>query len=109
MHHSLNPADHTLSITIPGDLLSTNAEPTRAEFLALLETEAVKTAGWQTLKVDLTAAKMVDSVGLNLIVAIYKEAQKRRAKTIVVISNPNIQRTFLFTRLDKHLTVVMKT
>ena len=108
MHHTLNPADHTLSVTIPGDLLSTNAEQTRIEIFALFETEAVKTAGWTTLQVDLTAAKMVDSVGLNLIVAIYKEAQKRRAKTIAVISNPNIQRTFLFTRLDKHLQVIMK-
>jgi len=107
MNHSINPTDHTLAVTIPGDLLSTNAEQTRTEIFALFESEAVKTTRWETLRLDLTAAKMVDSVGLNLIVALYKEAQKRRAKTTVVISNPNIQRTFLFTRLDKHLTVLM--
>jgi len=107
MQHSIKSAERTLEITLPGDLLSTNAEPIRTEFLALLETPAVKAPHWDTLKLDLTAAKMVDSVGLNLIVAIYKETQKRKAKMAVLVSNPNIQRTFLFTRLDKHLQVVM--
>jgi len=109
MHHAINSAERTLEVTIPGDVLSTNAEQIRTEIFALFELEAVKAAGWENLKLDLTAAKMVDSVGLNLIVSLYKEAHKRRAKTIAVISNPNIQRTFLFTRLDKHLQVIMKS
>jgi anti-anti-sigma factor len=107
MQHTLLLAERVLQVTVPGDLLSTNADPIRTEFLALLETPAVKAANWDTLKLDLTAAKMVDSVGLNLIVAIYKETQKHKAKMAVLVSNPNIQRTFLFTRLDKHLQVVM--
>lgn len=104
MHHQLNTAERTLAVTLPGDLLSTNAEQTRTDIFGIFQSAA---PGWETLKLDLRAAKMVDSVGLNLIVAIYKETQKRRAKMTVVISNPNIQRTFLFTRLDKHLQVVM--
>ena len=108
MHHAIKTAERTLEVTIPGDVLSTNAEQIRSEILALFESDAVKTASWDTLRLDLTAAKMVDSVGLNLIVSLYKEAHKRRAKAIAVNSNPNIQRTFLFTRLDKHLQVIMK-
>lgn len=104
MQHQLNAAERTLVVTLPGDLLSTNAEQTRTEVLGVLQSAA---PGWETFKLDLRAAKMVDSVGLNLIVAIYKETQKKRAKMAVVISNPNIQRTFLFTRLDKHLQVIM--
>ena len=50
---------------------------------------------------------MIDSVGLNLVVSLYKEAKKNNAKTTAAISNPNIQRTSLFTRLDTHIQVVM--
>lgn len=107
MQHTLNASAHTLEITFPGDLLSTNADTIRADILALLGSAPVKSGDWNALQLDLTAAKMIDSVGLNLIVAIYKEAQKRQAKTIARISSPNIQRTFLFTRLDKHLQVEM--
>jgi anti-anti-sigma factor len=107
MNHKLNTAEQTLELTIPGDVLSTNADPLRAEILALLETGPVKAGGWTTLQLDLTAAKMIDSVGLNLIVGLYKEAKKRGAKTSTLLRSENIQRTFIFTRLDAHVQVVM--
>lgn len=107
MDHKLNAAEKSLHCIIPGDVLSTNAEQIRGEILALLETAPVKAAGWTTLVLNLTAAKMIDSVGLNLIVSLYKEAKKRGAKTSALISSPNLQRTFAFTRLDAHIQVVM--
>lgn len=105
--HTISPADKTLLLAFPGDLLSTNTDEARREITAILESNPVKSAGWTTLKLDLKAAKMIDSVGLNLVVSLYKEAKKTNAKTTAVISNPNIQRTFLFTRLDTHIEVVM--
>ena len=107
INHTLNASDKTLLLTIPGDLLSTNTDQSKKEITAIIESAAVKSSGWTTLKLDLTAAKMIDSVGLNLVVSLYKEAKKNNAKTIAIISNPNIQRTFLFTRLDTHIQVVM--
>lgn len=107
IQHTFNSSDKTLLLTFPGDILSTNADQTKKEITAILEGASVKSSGWTVLKLDLTAAKMIDSVGLNLIVSLYKEAKKANAKTTAVISNPNIQRTFLFTRLDTHIQVVM--
>ncbi len=105
MHHQIDPAAQSLRLSFPGDVLSTNSDNLQREFLALLETTPVKTAGWTTLVIDLSAAKMVDSVGLNLIVGLYKEAKKRGAKTRAVVTSPNIQRTFAFTRLDTHIQI----
>lgn len=107
INHTLNAAEKTLQLTFPGDLLSTNTDTARKEIFAIFESAAVKSAGWSTLKLDLTATKMIDSVGLNLVVSLYKEAKKSNAKTTALISNPNIQRTFLFTRLDTHIQVMM--
>jgi anti-anti-sigma factor len=109
MKHQINASTRSLELTIPGDVLSTSADQFRTEILALLETESVKSSRWTTLVLDLTAAKMVDSVGLNLLVSLYKEAQKRTAKCSALIKSPNIQRTFAFTRLDAHIEVVMVT
>jgi len=107
INHTLKAADKTLELTFPGDLLSTNTDAARKEIFAIFESAPVKASGWTTLKLDLKATKMIDSVGLNLVVSLYKEAKKLNAKTTAVISNPNIQRTFLFTRLDTHIQVVM--
>jgi len=107
MKHQIDASTRSLQVTIPGDVLSTNADQLRTEIHALFETESVKSSRWTTLVLDLTAAKMVDSVGLNLLVSLYKEAKKRSAKCSAMIKSPNIQRTFAFTRLDAHIEVTM--
>jgi anti-anti-sigma factor len=109
MKHQINASTRSLELTIPGDVLSTSADQLRSEILALFETEAAKSSRWTTLVLDLTAAKMVDSVGLNLLVSLYKEAKKRDATCRALIKSQNIQRTFAFTRLDAHIDVVMVT
>jgi len=63
-------------------------------------------AKMDTFKVDLTSAKMIDSVGLNLVVTWLKRTQKLGAKMQVAYSNANVLRTFIFTRLDKHIELV---
>jgi anti-anti-sigma factor len=53
-----------------------------------------------------STAKMIDSVGLNFVVTILKAVQANKGKLEVVYANPNVHRTLLFTRLDKHATLV---
>lgn len=107
MNHTFNPVERSLKVDIPGDILSTNAEQIRTEILALFESPMVKPSGFSKLILNLVVANMVDSVGLNVLVGLYKEAKKRGAQTSALISSPNIQRTFAFTRLDAHIQVVM--
>ena len=106
MNHQLDPREKLLTLTIPGDILSTNADGLREEIFGVLESPAIKNAEWNTLKLDLKAAQMVDSVGLNLIVALIRAVQQRQVKIQTVISSSNIQRTFLFTRLDKQMEII---
>lgn len=96
----------TLTVPVPGDLVSTNADKLRQDLHEVLEPAAAGQQAWQVVKLDLTSAKMVDSVGLNLIVTILRAVQKSGAKMQVVCSNPNVHRTFLFTRLDKHIELI---
>ncbi len=103
--HHYDAAAGVVSVTIPGDILSTNADTLRDEVFALLETPEIKAGVWQTLKLDLTAAQMVDSVGLNLIVSLVRAVKARQGGVAATVSSANIQRTFKFTRLDQQITV----
>jgi anti-anti-sigma factor len=102
----LNHNEKTLTLRVAGDLTSTNAEALRNEVKPMLEITKDAARTWDTFKVDLTAAKMIDSMGLNLVVGWYKRVQGLDAKMQVAYSSPNILRTFVFTRLDKHIELV---
>jgi anti-anti-sigma factor len=103
MKQKLDLATKTLSLALPGDVLSTNVEGLRQELSSILENPQVKTGDWNVLRLDLTAAKMVDSAGLNFIVSIIKMVKARGGTVRATVGNPNVYRTFIFTRLDKQL------
>ena len=94
----------SLSISIPGNILSTNAEDLRTRIFG-----EVKQANspWQVVEIDLRRASMVDSVGLNLLVAVIKHVRARNGAIRLVIGNHNVERTFRFTRLDSQAEIVV--
>jgi anti-anti-sigma factor len=106
MNTEIDTRTETLTFTIGGDLVSSTANLLRPQITALLEAPD-GAAKWMLFRLDLTAAKMVDSVGLNFIVSILKAVQKRGAKMQVVCRNQNVHRTLVFTRLDKHVELIL--
>lgn len=105
MNANLNLNENTLTFRVAGDLISTNAEALHREINDLLGAKQPVQA-WQTFLLDLTAAAMIDSVGLNLIATILKNVQGRSAKMKINYSSPNVLRTLTFTRLDKYVELV---
>lgn len=103
---TLSQTDQTLTLSVGGDLTSTTAAQVRATIQPLLDQPEATPVTWKMFHLDLTAAAKVDSVGLNLIVNLYKAVQKTGGKMQIVCQNPNVHRTLLFTRLDKFAEVV---
>lgn len=101
MKHKLEGT--SLTVVWPGDVLSSNVDTLRQGTQDLLDGNELKNAAWSVLRLDLTHAKMVDSAGLNLIVSIIKLARAKGAVVRATVGNPNVYRTFIFTRLDKQL------
>ena len=101
--HQLDSGSGVLHVAVPGDILSTNADALRDELFGVLESADIRSASWNTFRLDLTAAQMVDSVGLNLIVSLVRVVKARNGKVEATIRSANIYRTFLFTRLDKQI------
>ena len=98
--------DGLATLDIPGDLVNTNVDSVRATSAEFLDPAKFPPGSCRVLRVNLATAKMVDSVGLNLIVTLLKRARERNAQMEVSYSNPNVLRTFAFTRLDRQLKMI---
>lgn len=99
---SPNPSG-VLRCAAPGDLTSTTAPAFRQLVDQCL---SARPSGWDTLELDLSGAKLVDSVGLNFLVGAVKLAQGRGAKIRIVTAHPMVRRILTFTRLDRHVEIV---
>lgn len=106
MKHTLDSHTKTLTLVVPNDIISTNAAALRTEIFTILESEAISRANWETLQLDLRAANMIDSMGLNLLVSIIKLARTRQSKIVGVIANQNVQRALCFTRLNTQMELI---
>lgn len=87
-----------------GDLTSTTTPAFRAEVEQRLASLAQHASG-AVLEIDLRKARMVDSVGLNLLVSLIKTMNEKGGSVRVNIAHPNIQRILSFTRIDQHAEV----
>jgi len=103
--HTLDIGERLLSISVPGDILSTNVENLRIAAFALLDDPGVAQGAIRVVEVDLRRASMVDSMGLNLLVSIIRAAKKIGASVRLVVSNNNVMRTLQFTRFHAHAEI----
>lgn len=85
-----------------GDILSTNATHHWTRIESILNGISAN----QLLELDLRASRMVDSVGLNVIVKTIKTADSKKAKVRLLIANQSLKRICTFTRLDQKAEIV---
>ncbi len=98
----LSGSSHHPFAAVPGDLLSTNVDDFRREILPLCE----KLCPGTHLRIDLRAARLIDSVGLNQLVSVIKTAKARGAEVELHVGHPTVRRILTFTRIDTHANVI---
>ncbi|MDQ8181258.1 STAS domain-containing protein [Pelagicoccus sp. SDUM812005] len=96
----MNPTTH--SYKADGDIVSTNA----SQHWTRLESAIQNVSENELLEVDLRAANMVDSVGLNVIVKTIKTVDARKARVRLLIGSKSLKRICTFTRLDQKAEIV---
>jgi ABC-type transporter Mla MlaB component len=104
MEHRLE--HDVLHLAIRRDVLSTGVRELFDKLHALQKDPQVQQSSWRMLELDLTGAKMIDSMGLNFVVHILKWAKERNAKAKIVIQDKNLDRLLRFTRMNEHAEVV---
>ena len=100
--------ERVTSLVVEGDILSTNAESLRAGLFGVLQAADAAGERMAVFELDIRAARMIDSVGLNLLVWLLKQVQGRRGRVRLLIADANIERTLQFTRLSQHAEVVRR-
>jgi anti-anti-sigma regulatory factor len=98
-----------VAFQFPGDVLSTTAEGLRAALEAVLQDASAQAGAFQYFEGDLRGARMVDSVGLNLMVWLWRTVTARGARLRLRISSPDIDRTFRFTRFSERAEIELET
>jgi len=101
---TLTASGPVLTHVFRGDLLSTNAAASQAEINRAMGADD----RWRSIVLDLRSARIVDSVGLNLIVSIIRSAKPGGRSVRLLVSNQNVRRVLSFTRIDQHAEVVME-
>ena len=91
-----------------GDILSTTADTLRAALEDALHDPCAQAGFFDCFEIDLRSAHMVDSVGLNLLVWLWRSITARGGKLRLKISSPNIERTFRFTRFCERVEVQLE-
>lgn len=85
-----------------GDVVSTNANLHWTRIEPILQNVSAN----ELLEIDLRASRMVDSVGLNVIVRTIKTADSQNARVRLLIGNQSLKRICTFTRLDQKAEIV---
>ncbi|EDY83205.1 hypothetical protein VDG1235_2829 [Verrucomicrobiia bacterium DG1235] len=96
----MNSTDRTYKA--PGDVVSTVAQECWKE----IEANLAQLKKSETLVLDLRASRIIDSVGLNVIVKAIKVADSIEAKVKILVGTESVKRICIFTRLDKKAEVI---
>lgn len=89
--------DTTLRVTFDGDLLSTNIDAVRTAILAAM----AQYPGAKTIVADLTNSRLVDSKGVNLLIALYRETQNRKIGFRAENPTPDVRRLLSLLKLNE--------
>jgi ABC-type transporter Mla MlaB component len=95
-----------LQILVPGDLISTNADQFRAGSVCAMDAHAANNSEWAGVEFDLTAARMVDSAGLNAIISLIRKLNEEGKRARIHVRNSHVYRVCMFTRLDRLAEVI---
>ena len=98
--------NESLILVVDGDVLSTTAETCVAEIEERLSEH--NSRKWRNFQLDLRTARMVDSVGLNVIITLVKKMLKKKKPMKIYIASPSVKRVFEFSHLGKYVDIVFK-
>jgi anti-sigma B factor antagonist len=89
----------SIIITPDKDVVASMAEEFSTELHALIQKMP------EEITIDLTNVKIVDSIGIGVLIAAHNSLSRFEGKLIVVNAAPNIYRLFTTMRLDRHFAV----
>ena len=98
-------ADHRLYFTPSTEIVASQADILRTSILQGLD----DWEGWDSFVLNLEYVHKVDSIGINLIVGLFKEVQNRNASFMIINCNSSIMKVLKLFRLNKKFDIGMNS
>ncbi|MEI6036031.1 MAG: STAS domain-containing protein [Verrucomicrobiae bacterium] len=105
---SYDAAGCGLKIRAAGDWKSTTVAAVQRDLLKAMESDGVKLAAIGLLELDLSAAAVVDSQGLNLLVTVLKQMKLRGVPVRTKVARRAVYLTLLSVGMDRQMEVVFE-
>ena len=93
-------------MTLEGDLKSTTTAALHRDVFAILAHDSARSLQITTVELDISAATMVDSLGLNLVIAVLKWSKHRDASLRIIVGKRAVHSTMLAVGLDRQAELV---
>jgi anti-anti-sigma factor len=106
MTYNYNSESKMVEFSVPGDLLSTNADQFRVTALSAVDSALPQSSGWQGVEVNLGNAHMVDSAGLNALIGLLRKLKSDGRRMVIRVADPHVHRVLMFTRMDKQAEII---
>ena len=92
-------AGSTVTVAPGQDLVSSMVPEFKEEMNTLLAESP------QELRLDLSGAGMMDSIGIGMVIAVHNSMKKKGGKLVIANVSENIAKLFKSMRLDQHLNL----
>ncbi len=98
---SFDQATGAIGLALAGDLKSTTVPELQRDVFALLAHDRLRELEARAVVLDLRSAAMVDSLGLNLIIAILRWARERNLSLAIELARRGVYMTMLAVGLER--------
>ena len=106
VHSSYNPQTFCLQLTITGDLRSTTTPALHRDAFSILTQKYEIPPQISVVELDIKSATVVDSAGLNLVIAVVKWALQYNADARIIVGMRGVLAMMSAIGLDKHAQLI---
>jgi ABC-type transporter Mla MlaB component len=97
-----------LQLIVDGDLKTTTVPALHRDISIILKSECLLVLKIATLELDITAASMVDSIGLNLVLTVLKWSTHSNADSRIIVGTRSVYETLMAIGIDRHAELVYR-
>ncbi len=101
---SYEEKEERLTLKLASDLLSSNAEQAAGSLEGALGVAPL----YKKLRLDLTACRMIDSVGLNLLYSLLYRVKQQGVSPVIVVAKGNVERILAVAQMGEVFKVEVK-
>jgi anti-anti-sigma regulatory factor len=95
-----------LQLVVAGDLKSTTTAALHRDAFAILAHDYARSLSITVVELDISAATMVDSLGLNLVISVLKRSKQRGAASRLIVGKRGVYSTMLAVGLDRQAELI---